>query len=186
VTRKTAHLEAGPFATASDPMSEAEYQASLQALDAERAALKNDYVTSQTYPRWAYHATEPDRLVYSDAEALALGPGWSPTPLDTPPAAPTLTALEPDTAVLGSPDFVLHLHGTGFTLQTVIVFAGQDEPTTVLSDTEVTTGVDMSVWLGADPAVPVFVRTLAGGDSNVLPFAFTDAGATTAKKARAR
>jgi hypothetical protein len=159
-----------PFA-ADEPMSDAEYQAQLMALDAERAALEAEYITSQTYPRWAYHATEPAHLVHSDAEALALGAGWSPMPVTPPP--PVVTALEPDAVVLGSPSFTVHVIGTGFADDAVIVFAGHDEPTTVLSPTEVTTGVNMAVWAGPD-AVPVAVRN---GDqvSNALDFTFTEA-----------
>jgi hypothetical protein len=65
------------------------------------------------------------------------------------------------------------VHGTGIGAGAVIVFAGHDEPTTVVSDTEATTGVDMSVWVGPDPAVPVLVRGADGAVSNPLPFAFT-------------
>ena len=55
----------------------------------------------------------------------------------------------------------------------VIVWNGFDEPTTVVSDTEVSTGVNMAVWF-APVAVPVQVR--AGGNlSNSLIFRFTEA-----------
>ena len=98
-------------------------------------------------------------------------------PLDGPAAPPTLTALAPDTAVVGAPSFDLHVTGTGFTAQSVITFAGHDEPTTVVSDTEVTTGVDMALWLAAD-AVEVTVTNADGQVSAPLPFTFTAAGAT--------
>lgn len=91
---------------------------------------------------------------------------------DTPPAPPVLSTLTPATAALGSADFTLHVTGTGFTPGCTIVFAGQDEPTTFVSATEVTTGVNMSMWHGPD-ALPVKVRSLAGKDSNVLTFTFT-------------
>jgi hypothetical protein len=100
--------------------------------------------------------------------------GWT----DAPPeggAAPVLTSLTPATAVLGAPSFTLHVRGTGFVDGAVIVFAGHDEPTTWVSATEVTTGVDMSVWAGPDPAVPVVVRGGDGAVSNTLTFAFTAA-----------
>lgn len=162
----------GPLPRATDPpMTEAEYQASLMALDAERAALEQAYITSQTYPRWAYHATEPPQYIHSDAEALALGEGWSATPIPVPPV---VTALEPDTAVLGSPSFTLHVLGTGFVAGSVIVFAGQDEPTTVVDATVVTTGVNMAVWVGPD-ALPVFVRNPDGAASDPRTFTFTEA-----------
>jgi hypothetical protein len=152
-------------------MSDAEYQAQLQALDAERQALEQAYITSQTYPRWAYHETEPSVIVDSDAAALALGPDWSATPIAAPPV---VTALEPDTAELGAPSFTLHVIGTGFDAASVIVFAGQDEPTTLIDDTVVTTGVDMTVWLGAD-TLPVLVRNGDGTLSNAVDFTFTEA-----------
>ena len=89
------------------------------------------------------------------------------------PPPPLLTMLTPATAVLGSPSFTLHVHGSGFGPDAVIVFAAQDEPTTVVSPNEVTTGVDMTVWLGAD-TIPVTVRNGANAPSNPLPFTFTD------------
>jgi hypothetical protein len=160
----------GPFA-AEPPMTAAEYQAQLMALDAERAALTLAYTTSQTYPRWAYHATEPPQYLTSDAEALALGAGWSPTPITPPP--PVVTALAPDMAVLGQASFTLHVLGTGFDAGSVIVFNGYDEPTTVVSPTEVTTGVNMAVWTAPSLPLPVVVRNADGQVSESLPFTFT-------------
>jgi hypothetical protein len=162
-----------PFAT-TPPMTEAEYHAQLRALDDQRAALEVAYITSQTWPHWAYHATEPARVVANAEEALALGPGWSATPITGPP--PVVTALVPDTAVLGMPSFTVHVRGTDFAPNAVIVFNGHDEPTTVVSPTEVTTGVDMAVWL-APATVPVAVRQPGGGVSNTVDFAFTEPAA---------
>jgi hypothetical protein len=163
------------------PMSQAEYDAALADLNAEKAALDVAYTTSQTYPRTAYHATEPPQLVHSDAEAVALGAGWSAEPVPPPP--PVVTALVPDTAVLGSPSFTLHITGSGFDAASVIVFAGQDEPTTLVSPTEVTTGVNMAVWAGPD-ALPVLVRNGDGQTSEALTFTFT-AAVTARRKATA-
>jgi len=86
-------------------------------------------------------------------------------------AAPVLSSLNPGTAVLGSANFTLSCIGEGFTPDAVIVFNGFDEPTTVVSETEVTTGVDMSVW-AAPATLPVLVRT-AAGVSAPLMFEFT-------------
>jgi hypothetical protein len=72
------------------------------------------------------------------------------------PAPPVLTALSPDTAVSGDPDFTLSCQGTGFGINTVIEFSGVDEPTTLVSDTEVTTGVKPSLF--APVTVPVRVH----------------------------
>jgi hypothetical protein len=83
----------------------------------------------------------------------------------------------------GAPSFTLHVQGAGFTPDSVIVFAGHDEPTTLVSPTEVTTGVDMSLWLGAD-AVPVTVRNGDGAPSAPLTFTFTAAPAREAESRR--
>jgi len=94
-------------------------------------------------------------------------------PVDLP--APTLTSLEPSTAVLGSPDFDIHVKGTGFVEGSVINFAGYDEPTTLVSPEEVTTGVNMAVWLGPDAAIPVLVRNPDDQETAPMNFAFTAA-----------
>jgi hypothetical protein len=99
---------------------------------------------------------------------------WS-LPGEAPPP-PTVTALEPATAVIGAPSFTLHVRGTGFLADSVISFAGHDEPTTLVSPTEVTTGVNMAVWLGPD-SVPVAVRNADGQVSAPLSFTFTEAAA---------
>lgn len=82
---------------------------------------------------------------------------------------PTVTSLVPNSAELGSPSFVLHVHGTGFKSNSIIVFAGQEEPTTFVSDKEVTTGVNMDTWLGPD-VLEVYVQT---DGVNSAPMMFT-------------
>jgi hypothetical protein len=96
--------------------------------------------------------------------------GW----VDGPITPPTITGLTPSTVALGSPDFTVHVNGTGFTSESVIVWNGYDEPTTLVSDAELTTGVDMAVWQ-APATVPVQVRAGDGNLSNVLSFTFTEA-----------
>jgi hypothetical protein len=91
---------------------------------------------------------------------------------------PIVTSLVPNSAVLGSPSFTLHVRGTGFKVGSIIVFAGVEEPTTHVSDTELTTGVDMSVWLGPD-ALPVLVKSPDGVLS--APMTFTFVGAAKSK-----
>ena len=95
--------------------------------------------------------------------------GWTEGPIE----APTIAALSPATVALGAPSFTLHVTGTGFGADAVIVFNEFDEPTTVVSPTEVTTGVDMAVWL-APAVVPVFVRS-NGNLSEPASFTFTAA-----------
>jgi hypothetical protein len=109
-------------------------------------------------------------LVDDVAEGDAVGQWSWPGAVNGPGAAtPTLTALEPPTVVLGSPSLTLHVKGSGFTPGSVIVFAGHDEPTTLVSPTEMTTGIDMAVWQAPD-TVPVLVKN---GDNVSTPLSFT-------------
>jgi hypothetical protein len=87
--------------------------------------------------------------------------------------APVLTSLSPNTAVLGSADLTLVCNGSGFTEDTRINFAGQEENTTLVSDTQVSTGVKPSLGWGV-VSVPVYV-TNGGLMSEVLQFTFTEA-----------
>jgi hypothetical protein len=85
--------------------------------------------------------------------------------------APDLESLDPDEADAGdATDIVMHVHGTGFTEQSVIYFNGLVEPTTFVSETEVTTGVKPSLFVV--PAVcPVTVRN-GEHESDALEFEF--------------
>src|SRR5690348_8712487 len=95
-----------------------------------------------------------------------------PPEMPAPPVAPTLNTLTPSSAVIGDPSFTLTVAGSGFVDgQSVIVFAGNDEPTTFVDASTVTTDVNMEVWLGAD-TVGVQVRNF-NQVSNKLFFTFT-------------
>jgi hypothetical protein len=87
--------------------------------------------------------------------------------------APDLESLDPDEADAGdAADIVMHVHGTGFTEQSVIYFNGLAEPTTFVSETEVTTGVKPSLFVV--PAVcPVTVKN-GNYESDALEFEFLD------------
>ena len=69
-------------------MTEPEYNEQKTALEAENAALEAEWAVASMvpYPAWMYHKTQGSRLVYSEAEAIALGRGWSNTP--APPVPP--------------------------------------------------------------------------------------------------
>jgi hypothetical protein len=76
--------------------------------------------------------------------------------------------------------------GTGFDAASVIVFDGLDEPTTLISPTQVSTGVKPSLFVvPADCLVGV---RKAAGMSNELVFSFTAAagrsGAARAERSR--
>lgn len=86
---------------------------------------------------------------------------------------PIISSLTPNSAEIGDPSFTIHVHGTNFKNTDKIIFAGQEEPTTFVGPTELTTGVNMSVWLGPD-VLPVHVQSAEGVLSNPMNFTFTD------------
>lgn len=97
--------------------------------------------------------------------------------------APTLTQLQPNTAVVGGSDLTMHAIGTGFSPLAVIVFNGGDERTDHVSATDVSTIVKPSTASGPG-TVQVAVRNPDGQLSNSLSFTFTappTAAATSSK-----
>lgn len=86
---------------------------------------------------------------------------------------PEITSLTPNSAEVGDPSFLLHVHGKGFTSLSKIVFNGGEEPTTFVSATELTTTVNMST-VGAPVTVPVAVLSEDGVLSAFSNFTFTD------------
>ena len=81
----------------------------------------------------------------------------------------TVTGIDPVTAVVGGPDLTLHVYGTGFTVDTVILFNNGEELTGLVSETEVTTLVKPSL-VGAAVPVPVSVV----GAVEAFDFTFTE------------
>jgi hypothetical protein len=94
--------------------------------------------------------------------------------------APTITDLEPSSVALGDPDVDLHVTGTGFTEISCIVFDGHDEPTKLISETEVSTGVKPSLFTEAKD-IGVAVRN-GSMISSTLPFTFTASGTRSASR----
>jgi len=82
-----------------------------------------------------------------------------------------VTSLSPGSATIGDPAFDMHVHGTGFTQDSVIYFNGLEEPTTYHSATDVSTGINMPLWL-APATVPVAVLSKDGVLSNAVNFVF--------------
>jgi hypothetical protein len=138
-------------------------QAFMDALDAVIDQFRN-----------VLHKDRAVRGLYHQAETVRIDETWTtyeggpdvPEPADPP----TLTSLSPATAVSGdAADIVMSCIGTGFTPDSTIVFNGYIEPTTFVSDTEVTTGVKPSLFVV--PAVcPVEVHT---GSQVAGPIDFT-------------
>jgi len=106
-----------------------------------------------------------------------------PTAEDIAKLTPIITALVPTEATIGEETFTLYIEGEGFVAESVIVFAGQEEPTT-LADGKVSTIVDMDYWHGPD-TLPVLVKN-GPLQSNPLYFTFHAAPEADAEAHRGR
>jgi hypothetical protein len=127
---------------------------------------------------------EGHSLLLSEAGAELvppLQPRSDPRDPDTwvAPEVPVIISLSPNSAVSGDPDLEMSVNGTGFTIDSIIVFAGQDEPTDYFSPTLIGTGVKPSLFA---PAVcPVTVRNPTG-ESNSVDFTFTDPAKSSGRR----
>jgi hypothetical protein len=124
-----------------------------------------------------YHISETEMLTMVGPGKVHMG-GDAPV-IGTVPQ-PEVSGLEPNTAACGDPDLQLVITGTGFNEMTKIVFNGFDEPTALLSPTQVRTNVKPSLFAVA-VTLPVGVRT-GSLKSNTLDFTFTDAGAARKRR----
>jgi len=91
---------------------------------------------------------------------------------------PIIDSLNPSNATIGEPAFDIHIMGSGFDQYSTILFNGIEEPTTLVSENEVTTGINMPLWT-APAIVPVSVRSSNGIVSQSQNFEFIESPAGT-------
>jgi hypothetical protein len=103
-----------------------------------------------------------------------------PGEFEGPVVPPVIESLEPSSAALGSPSFTLHVKGTGFKEDSVILWNGSPEPTTFVSATELTTGVNMET-VEVAMEIPVVVKN-ADAESEPATFTLTNGAASAARK----
>jgi hypothetical protein len=151
-----------------------------EAIDAPGVEVRDGETAEVIGPAILRVTSDVPGSVLIDGEPVVKPPETTPPPLDVPPA---LDALVPDTAVAGdAADITMVVEGEGFTADSVIVFDGNDEPTTFIDATAVSTGVKPSLFtVPAD--CPVSVRNGAAM-SNALTFSFTDGAARSSKSRR--
>jgi len=92
-----------------------------------------------------------------------------PVPENVEVPVPVIDSLEPASCMIGDPDFTLVISGDNFFADSVINFAGQDEPTTFDTTAKtLSTGVKPSLW-----AEPVIVEVIIkNGPAVSGPIAF--------------
>jgi len=92
---------------------------------------------------------------------------------EVPAEPPLITALSPESALLGSADAVVSVTGSGFIATSVVVFDAVDAETDYISDTELSFLAPISALASAG-AVDVIVSN-DGIDSVPFPFDVTSA-----------
>ena len=103
-----------------------------------------------------------------------------PQGVDVP--KPSITSIEPTEIAIGEESTTLYVTGENFFRDSVIVFAGQNEPTTLGEDGRLSTGINMDVWHGPD-VVKVAIKN--GPEvSNEVDFTFNEAPVTRSKKGK--
>jgi hypothetical protein len=176
------HVEPTPVDDTKQKMTPAQ-EAQREADSRSPAGTEYDTPPKEWAPGTKYDPeTDPDDM--TDAEYIQWmydnhTPFWAIKRNMLYRTAPVLTSIEPTSAQIGAESFQLVVSGHGLVQDvSVIVFAGQDEPSTLHANGTLTTGVNMSVWHGPD-TVEVRVRN---GDkvSEPLQFTFTAAPGATA------
>lgn len=93
--------------------------------------------------------------------------------------APTITTLQPATAIVGGPAFTLTVNGTGFVSNSVIEWNETAQTTTVVSATTLTTQLPATLIAATGTArVRVVTPAPGGGTSAVVNFEITNPVAT--------
>jgi hypothetical protein len=82
---------------------------------------------------------------------------------------PAVTTLSPATVTAGSAAFTLTINGSNFVAGSIVRFNGSDQPTTFVSNTQLTVNVPASFIAGAGTLpITVFNPTPGGGASNAV------------------
>ena len=93
---------------------------------------------------------------------------------------PVITGYDPYDCMIGDPDFMLYVTGDNFFNDSVIHFAGHDEPTTLEEDGRLSTGVKPSLW--TEPAT-VQIQIKNGPEiSDAVEFEFLPIARASMKK----
>jgi hypothetical protein len=152
-----------------DERDEREY-AEAQAATEAKAAAKAAPKVAEAPPPFPFTAS------INEPQTVSL-----PLPEGIVVPKPVITGYDPYECTLGDPDFPLVITGENFFADSVITFAGHDEPTTFDADAKtLSTGINMAVWHGPD-TVQVTVKN---GPEVSDPVEFTFNEAPAARKGK--
>jgi hypothetical protein len=108
-------------------------------------AAKARELAKEPAPKAAPKEAPPQPFPYSasinEPQTVSL-----PVPENVEVPKPVITGYDPYECMIGDPDFTLYVTGENFFADSVIHFAGHDEPTTLEDDGRLSTGVKPSLW----------------------------------------
>lgn len=138
-----------------------------------------DQVIDTTQPYYQAVVTkvkrrEEDNLIEVVEAAVTLDYHVEHLPVSTPPAAPSVSSLNPAGATAGDADTSVHVFGTNFAEGAVATFDGVDQATTRYDDSHVTF-VLAQANIAAAGAFDITVRNKDDQESNRLQFTVTAA-----------
>lgn len=114
-------------------------------------------------------------IVAADASTLPAPNTATPTTVAIDNPAPTLTSLDPMSAVIGGAAFTLTVTGTNFNATSIVRWNGTDRATTLKSATQLEAAITMADIAAAGSAnVTVFNPTPGGGTTTALSFAINN------------
>jgi len=94
---------------------------------------------------------------------------------------PVIESISPASCMVGDPDFPLIVYGDNFFADSVINFAGQDEPTTFDADAKtLSTGVKPSLW--AEPVIVDVIIKNGPVSSGPVAFEFAPIARSSTRK----
>jgi uncharacterized protein (TIGR03437 family) len=114
-------------------------------------------------------------IVGADASILPAPNTATPTTVAIDNPVPTLTSLDPTSAVISSAAFTLTVNGTNFNATSIVRWNGADRTTTLKSATQLEAAITMADIAAAGSAsVTVFNPAPGGGTTTALSFAINN------------
>jgi hypothetical protein len=143
----------------------------------KRGAHDEPNAASKAAPREAPPQPFPFTASINEPQTVSL-----PVPENVEVPVPVIESLNPASCMIGDPDFTLVVSGDNFFADSVINFAGHDEPTTFDTTAKtLSTGVKPSLW--AEPVIVDVIIKNGPAVSGPVAFEFAPiARASTRRK----
>ena len=142
----------------------------------DREAAAKGKVEPKAAPKEAVPQPFPFSASLNEPQTVSL-----PLPEGVQVPEPVIESLSPASCMVGDPDFPLIVYGDNFFADSVINFAGHDEPTTFDPDAKtLSTGVKPSLW--AEPVIVDVIIKNGPVSSGPVAFEFAPISRASTRK----